>query len=100
MTRVNIPDRDYVREFGYEGAQGRYLYSLKMKAKGDFKVRLLRCLAEGLTTNEIASILGLAVSSTETYRIRLMRELNARNSCQMLKVAYDRGWLTPGEHYE
>lgn len=44
---------------------------------------ILQCLAEGMTTVEVASALYLSSETVKTYRSKLMYKLDARNSFQL-----------------
>jgi DNA-binding NarL/FixJ family response regulator len=48
---------------------------------------VLRMIAEGKTSKEVASQLNLSTRTVETYRVRLKRKLNARNLAELLKRA-------------
>ena len=48
---------------------------------------VLRSIAKGNTSKEIASSLRLSVRTVETYRVRIKRKLRARNTAEMLNSA-------------
>jgi DNA-binding NarL/FixJ family response regulator len=48
---------------------------------------VLRCIAVGNTSKEIAASLKLSVRTVETYRVRIKRKLNARNTAELLNRA-------------
>ncbi len=54
---------------------------------------LLRIIASGLTTKEIAAQLKMTEATTETYRTRLIKKLGVRNSAALLAYAYRNGIL-------
>ena len=54
---------------------------------------LLRHIAGGLTTKEIAIQLKMTEATTETYRVRLIKKYGASNSAAMLAYAYRNGIL-------
>lgn len=54
---------------------------------------LLRAIASGLTTKEIASKLKMTEATTETYRIRLIKKLGAPNTAALLAYSYRNGIL-------
>ncbi len=54
---------------------------------------LLRILATGLTTKEIAVKLKMTEATTETYRTRLIKKLGVPNSAALLAYAYRNGIL-------
>jgi DNA-binding NarL/FixJ family response regulator len=54
---------------------------------------LLKAIASGLTTKEIASILKMTDSTTETYRIRLIKKMGLHNTAGLIAYAYRNGIL-------
>ncbi len=54
---------------------------------------LLKAIASGLTTKEIASLLKLTDSTAETYRIRLIKKMGVQNTAGLIAYAYRNGIL-------
>ena len=54
---------------------------------------LLKAIASGLTTKEIASVLKMTDSTTETYRIRLIKKMGVQNTAGLIAYAYRNGIL-------
>ena len=54
---------------------------------------LLKAIASGLTTKEIASELKMSDSTAETYRIRLIKKVGVHNTAGLLAYAYRNGIL-------
>jgi DNA-binding NarL/FixJ family response regulator len=54
---------------------------------------LLKAIAEGSTTKEIASDLKLSPSTAETYRIRLLKKVGVPNTAALLAYAFRNGLL-------
>ena len=54
---------------------------------------LLRIIASGQTTKEMAIILKMTEATTETYRTRLIKKLGVPNSAALLAYAYRNGIL-------
>lgn len=52
---------------------------------------ILQLVAEGKTSNEIASMLYLSVKTMETYRSRLMQKLRLKDSSALIKFAIEQG---------
>jgi two-component system nitrate/nitrite response regulator NarL len=48
---------------------------------------VLRAIAIGKTSKEVAAALELSVRTVETYRVRIKRKLNARNTAELLNEA-------------
>lgn len=54
---------------------------------------LLKAIANGLTTKEIAPALKMTESTAETYRIRLMRKVGVHNTAALIAYAFRNGIL-------
>jgi DNA-binding NarL/FixJ family response regulator len=54
---------------------------------------MLKAIASGLTTKEIASLLKLSDSTAETYRIRLIKKVGVLNTAGLIAYAYRNGIL-------
>ncbi|MEP6735525.1 MAG: response regulator transcription factor [Chryseolinea sp.] len=54
---------------------------------------LLKAIASGLTTKEIAPFLKMSEATTETYRIRLIRKVGVHNTAGLLAYSYRNGLL-------
>ena len=57
------------------------------------ELEVLRSIAQGKTTKEVALELKLSARTVETYRVRLKRKLNARNVAELLNHARKRQLL-------
>jgi two-component system response regulator NreC len=56
---------------------------------------ILQRIAEGETTKEIASRLGLSVKTVESHRINLMRKLDIHETATLVRYAIRRGLTAP-----
>lgn len=54
---------------------------------------ILKGIAQGLTTKEIAATMKMGESTTETYRVRLIKKLGVTNTAALLAYAYRNGIL-------
>ncbi|HYF71097.1 MAG TPA: response regulator transcription factor [Ohtaekwangia sp.] len=54
---------------------------------------LLKAIASGLTTKEIAVKLKMSEATAETYRLRLIKKVNVPNTAALLAFAYRNGML-------
>lgn len=54
---------------------------------------LLRAIASGLTTKEIASELHMTEATIETYRVRLIKKVNAQNTASLIAYGFKNGML-------
>lgn len=54
---------------------------------------VIRLVAQGYTSQEVADQLCLAVTTVETYRARAMQKLGIRGRAQLVRYALEVGWL-------
>jgi DNA-binding NarL/FixJ family response regulator len=59
----------------------------------DREREVLRLVAEGLTTPEIAEALNLSVNTVQTHRRRIMEKLNLHSRVELIKYAIRRGLI-------
>lgn len=57
--------------------------------------QVLQLVAEGKTSKEIASILGLSVKTAESYRAHLMDKLDIHETAGLVRYAIREGLITP-----
>jgi DNA-binding NarL/FixJ family response regulator len=55
---------------------------------------IIRLIAEGLTSKQIADRLGISARTVEAHRFNLMRRLRVRNVAELLRVAWAKRLLT------
>ena len=48
---------------------------------------IIQLLAEGRTTNEVATLLNIAIKTAETHRSNLMRRLNCHSVAELVRYA-------------
>ena len=54
---------------------------------------LLKAIAQGLTTKQIAGLLKMTESTTETYRLRLLKKVRVANTAGLIAYAFKNGIL-------
>lgn len=59
------------------------------------EVQVLRGLAGGRSSREIADAYGLSVKTVDTYRIRLLKKLNLRNTAEIVRFAIQNRIIEP-----
>jgi DNA-binding NarL/FixJ family response regulator len=59
----------------------------------DREIQIVRYISKGLTSTEIADILNLSKRSIETFRLRMMKKLQVKNSTELVKTLLERGLL-------
>jgi DNA-binding NarL/FixJ family response regulator len=56
---------------------------------------VLQLVAEGMTSKEVASKLGLSVKTAESYRTHVMEKLDIHDTAGLVRYAIRRGLITP-----
>jgi DNA-binding NarL/FixJ family response regulator len=59
------------------------------------EIQVLRCLAMGQTTREIAEIYHISIKTVDTYRSRLLQKLNLRNNAELTRFAIQSRLVEP-----
>lgn len=75
-----------VRGPSANGAAGEALLSAR-------EIEVVRLIAFGYSTKEIASQLDVSAKSIDTYRSRAMEKLEVRTKADLVRYAIHRGWL-------
>jgi DNA-binding NarL/FixJ family response regulator len=60
------------------------------------EAEVIRLIAQGHTSKEMASSLGLSPRTLETYKARAMSKLNLRSRADLIRYALRSGWLRDG----
>ncbi len=56
----------------------------------DREIEIVRMVAEGKITKEIADQLHVSVRTVETHRSKIMKKLNVSNASEMIRLAYEK----------
>jgi DNA-binding NarL/FixJ family response regulator len=56
---------------------------------------IIQRIAEGQTTKEIASALGLSIKTVDSHRSNLMQKLDIHETATLVRYAIRRGLTTP-----
>ena len=59
------------------------------------EAEVLQLIAEGKTTKEIATILGVSVKTSESHRARVMHKLGIRTPAGLVRYAIREGLVNP-----
>ena len=59
------------------------------------EIQVLRCLALGQTTREIAEAYHISIKTVDTYRSRLLQKLNLRNNAELTRFAIQNRLVEP-----
>lgn len=74
-------------------------YNPKMQKRADpltpREKQVLQLIAEGKTTRDLASVLGISVKTAESHRTRLMQKLNIHDTATLVLYAVRRGIVQP-----
>jgi DNA-binding NarL/FixJ family response regulator len=70
-----------------KGTPGRSL----LDSLSNREIQVLRRLAMGQTTREIAEAYNISTKTVDTYRFRLLRKLNLRNNTELSRFAIQNG---------
>jgi DNA-binding NarL/FixJ family response regulator len=58
------------------------------------EIEVLRLIAEGKSSKEIADLLFISVRTVENHRARIMSKLDMRNTAELVKYAIHRGYIS------
>ncbi|MDR3435203.1 response regulator transcription factor [Telmatospirillum sp.] len=58
------------------------------------ETNVLRLLAQGFTTKEIADRLAISIKTVETYKVRAAEKLNLKTRVQIIRFAAAQGWFS------
>jgi two-component system response regulator NreC len=61
------------------------------------ETQILRLIASGDTSKEIAAALGLSVATVDTHRRNAMAKIGARNAADLIRYGHEHGLLAPVE---
>ena len=78
---------DYVRRLQAKGLSDTY------HLLTDREKEVLQLLAEGRSNKEVATVLGLSLSTVETHRGNLMQKLNLHNTAELVLYAVRKGLI-------
>jgi DNA-binding NarL/FixJ family response regulator len=56
---------------------------------------VLQLIAEGKSTKDVASLLGISVKTAESHRTTLMKKLNIHETASLVRYAVRRGIVQP-----
>ena len=57
--------------------------------------QVLQLIAEGRSTKDVASLLGISVKTAESHRTRLMQKLDIHETASLVRYAVRRGLVQP-----
>ena len=57
--------------------------------------QVLQLIAEGKSTKDVASLLGISVKTAESHRSRIMKKLDIHETASLVRYAVRRGLVQP-----
>jgi len=104
---MTTSDLNTIRELYHEGYCTKEIASIvdvsketvnyhlrKVKGKLSLSERLILVhMANGLSAKDISQETGLTVANVERYKVRMLRKLNCRNSCQVIAWGFKNKYL-------
>ena len=57
--------------------------------------QVLQLIAEGKSTKDVATLLGISVKTAESHRTRLMQKLDIHETASLVRYAIRRGLIQP-----
>jgi DNA-binding NarL/FixJ family response regulator len=88
--------RRLVAEFARRPAHP-HAYQADLEQLTEREREVLALVARGLSNAEIATELFISPATAKTHVSRVMMKLNARDRAQLVTLAYESGFVTPGE---
>lgn len=64
------------------------------KELSDIELAILNCVAEGYTMKQTGDIIGRSSRTVENKIQKMIRELGAKNSTNLVKIAFENNYLT------
>jgi two-component system response regulator NreC len=83
---------------GVSGAVMRAYHSKSQKSQNSLTLRerqVLQLIAEGKSTKDVASLLGISVKTAESHRTRLMHKLDIHETASLVRYAVRQGIVEP-----
>ncbi len=57
------------------------------------ELKILKLIADGLSTKEIALVMYLSYHTVESYRKSILEKTNAKNMYEAISIAFRRKWI-------
>jgi len=94
VTRGNAYLSPSIARFAVDSCVGRSAAG-PLEVLSPRELQVLKLIAEGNTTREVASELNLTVKTAESYRTALMSKLDIHETASLVRYAVRRGLITP-----
>lgn len=59
----------------------------------DREIQVISLIAKGLSLKDVSNQLKISVKTVETYKARSLEKLNLKSRAELVKYAFDQGWL-------
>jgi DNA-binding CsgD family transcriptional regulator len=102
ITDINETKKDDVINFNialknndnyFETIHSITYHTKKIKLLSEREMQILKLLCEGNSTPRIASLLSLSEHTVKTHRKNIMSKMAVNNSMDIVKIAYEKGFL-------
>ena len=90
LTRILVSEL-----IGNESKQGDEKVEREVHRLSERETEVLRLLAQGYTSQQVADMLFLSLKTVETYKARVMNKLGLRSRAQLVRYALQVGLLSP-----
>jgi two-component system, NarL family, response regulator NreC len=95
VTRGNAYLSPGIARFAVESSIGKYTGGTPAEVLSPRELQVVKLIAEGNTTREIATQLKLTVKTVESYRTALMGKLDIHETASLVRYAVRRGLVKP-----
>jgi DNA-binding NarL/FixJ family response regulator len=95
VTRGNAYLSPGIARFAVDSCVGKFVDGGPVEVLTPRELQVLRLIAEGNTTREIAAELALTVKTAESYRTTLMGKLDIHETASLVRYAVRRGLVKP-----
>lgn len=96
LKRENTPVLSFI---GLEGLPSYYNVSVKNSYRKDKEIftrrekEILRALAKGLNSQEIADYLSISKFTVDSHRKNMLKKTAAKTTNEVIRLAFDNGWI-------
>jgi len=84
---------EYVTEDWAKMHHGAYEISSEAELLTTREREILKLVAEGMSSKEVASLLNISIRTVEHHRANIMEKLNCKNIAELIKYAIQKGYV-------
>lgn len=86
-------DSSDVNNIKRENLKGSYSLTEKLNVITDAELKVLKLLALGKSSKQIADTLKISTHTVNNHRKNMLAKLQCASSSELIKVAYTNGWI-------